>query len=171
MCPFFEKSHSFIRKSSKIKFYSDKLKVIGNPGGSGAMMWLTHSDIYVIKTVTHAQSDFLHQMLNGYYMTLHQNPNTLLTKFYGLFTLKINNIGRSIRIVVMRNFFPYAVELTHKFDLKVSTLTTQIKHRLCCIAHSSAIFINSAILRFTAILGSQVLYTYIGLDDITICFR
>ena len=104
--------------------FRDKLKVIGNPGGSGAMMWLTNSDLYVIKTVTSAQAKFLHNMLNGYYMTLHQNPNTLLTKFYGLYTLKINSIGRSIRIVVMRNFFPFAVDLTHKFDLKVDSSIT-----------------------------------------------
>ena len=98
--------------------FRDKLKVIGNPGGSGALMWLTHNDLYVIKTVTKAQAKFLHQMLNGYYMTLHQNPSSLLTKFYGLYTLKINSLGSSIRVVVMRNFFPYGVQLTHKFDLK-----------------------------------------------------
>ena len=94
------------------------MRVIGNPGGSGALMWLTHHDLYVIKTVTGAQARFLHKMLNGYYMTLHQNPDTLLTKFYGLYTLKMKS-GRPIRIVVMRNFFPFGVQLTHKFDMKV----------------------------------------------------
>ena len=100
-------------------YFRKELKCIGNPGGSGALMWLSQNDLYVIKTVSGAQASFLHEMLNGYYMTLHQNPHTLLTKFYGLYKLRINSLGSSIKIVVMKNFFPYGVELTHKFDLKV----------------------------------------------------
>merc|ERR1711962_688332 len=35
----------------------------------------------------------------------------------------MNSIGRTIRVVVMRNFFPFGVELTHKFDMKGSTIS------------------------------------------------
>ncbi|CBY40801.1 unnamed protein product [Oikopleura dioica] len=101
----------------------DKLKVMGNPAKSGALMWTTSDNQYVFKTVSKAQSKFLKQMLLGYYMTLHQHPNTFLTKFYGLYTLRMRK--RSIRIVVMRNFFPHGIELTHKFDLKGSTISRE----------------------------------------------
>ena len=57
-------------------------------------------------------------MLRGYYLNMDQNPNTLLTKFYGLYILKIHN--KRIRVVVMKNFFPKDVEFDYKFDLKVS---------------------------------------------------
>ena len=89
-----------------------------NPGGSGALMWFSQNHEFVIKTVAREQSNFLYKMLRGYYLNMDQNPNTLLTKFYGLYTLKQN--GKRIRVVVMKNFFPKDVVFDQKFDLKVN---------------------------------------------------
>ena len=100
------------------KLYNSKpLRAVVNPGGSGALMWFSQNHEFVIKTVAREQANFLHSMLRGYYLNMDQNPNTLLTKFYGLYILKQN--GKRIRVVVMKNFFPKDVKFDHKFDLKV----------------------------------------------------
>lgn len=96
------------------------LRAVVNPGGSGALMWFSQNHEFVIKTVAREQANFLHSMLRGYYLNMDQNPNTLLTKFYGLYILKQN--GKRIRVVVMKNFFPKDVKFDHKFDLKGSTI-------------------------------------------------
>ena len=102
------------------KKFSKPLKCVANPGGSGALMWFTHSGEYVIKTVDRGQAKFLHKMLTSYYMNIKENPDTLLTRFYGLYAVKMwNNPAKRIRIVVMKNFFPTGVKFDYKFDLKV----------------------------------------------------
>ena len=103
--------------------FSKPLKCVANPGGSGALMWFTHSGEYVIKTVDRGQAKFLHKMLTSYYMNIKENPDTLLTRFYGLYAVKMwNNPAKRIRIVVMKNFFPTGVKFDFKFDLKVRSL-------------------------------------------------
>ena len=99
-----------------------------NPGGSGALMWFSQNHEFVIKTVAREQSNFLYKMLRGYYLNMDQNPNTLLTKFYGLYTLKQN--GKRIRVVVMKNFFPKDVVFDQKFDLKVRLYESFANFRL-----------------------------------------
>ena len=75
-------------------------------------MWFSNTGEYVIKTVDRGQGNsfivellififslinlinnyikakFLFKWLRGYYMNIEQNPNTLLTKYYGLYALK-----------------------------------------------------------------------------------
>ena len=102
------------------------MKCVANPGGSGALMWFTHSGEYVIKTVDRGQAKFLHKMLTSYYMNIKENPDTLLTRFYGLYAVKMwNNPAKRIRIVVMKNFFPTGVKFDFKFDLKVRWLNSK----------------------------------------------
>jgi len=56
-------------------------------------------------------------------MNIKENPDTLLTRFYGLYAVKMwNNPAKRIRIVVMKNFFPTGVKFDFKFDLKGSTI-------------------------------------------------
>ena len=79
-----------ILKNLTFELSSQPLKAVVNPGGSGALMWFSQNHEFVIKTVAREQSNFLYKMLRGYYLNMDQNPNTLLTKFYGLYTLKQN---------------------------------------------------------------------------------
>jgi len=105
------------------QFVSKPMKCVANPGGSGALMWFTHSGEYVIKTVDRGQAKFLHKMLTSYYMNIKENPDTLLTRCYGLYAVKLwSNPTKRIRIVVMKNFFPIGVKFDFKFDLKGSRI-------------------------------------------------
>jgi len=65
------------------------------------------------------EAEFLQKILPGYYMNLHQNPRTLLPKFFGMFTYQA--MQKNIRLVVMNNLLPSGVTMHLKFDLKGST--------------------------------------------------
>ncbi|CAK5052211.1 unnamed protein product [Meloidogyne enterolobii] len=95
------------------------LRELSNPGASGSIFYVSTDDKFIIKTVQHKEAEFLRKLLPGYYMNLHQNPRTLLPKFFGLFCYQ--SLGKNIRLLVMNNLLPQSVEMHHKFDLKGST--------------------------------------------------
>ncbi|XP_071588099.1 phosphatidylinositol 4-phosphate 5-kinase type-1 beta isoform X3 [Heliangelus exortis] len=97
---------------------SEPLIELSNPGGSGSLFFVTSDDKFIIKTVQHKEAEFLQKILPGYYMNLNQNPRTLLPKFYGLYCVQSGGIN--IRVVVMNNVLPQALEMHLKYDLKGS---------------------------------------------------
>jgi 1-phosphatidylinositol-4-phosphate 5-kinase len=65
------------------------LRELSNPGASGSIFYVSMDDRFIIKTVQHKEAEFLRKLLPGYYMNLHQNPRTLLPKFFGLFCYQV----------------------------------------------------------------------------------
>jgi len=65
------------------------LRELSNPGASGSIFYVSTDDKFIIKTVQHKEAEFLRKLLPGYYMNLHQNPRTLLPKFFGLFCYQV----------------------------------------------------------------------------------
>uniref|UniRef100_A0A7E4ZYU9 PIPK domain-containing protein n=1 Tax=Panagrellus redivivus TaxID=6233 RepID=A0A7E4ZYU9_PANRE len=96
-----------------------QLKELSNPGASGSIFYVSNDDKFIIKTVQHKEAEFLRKMLPGYYLNLHQNPRTLLPKFFGLFCYQ--GRGKNIRLLVMNNLLPCSIKMHDKFDLKGST--------------------------------------------------
>ena len=113
------------------------LKELSNPGASGSIFYVSSDDKFIIKTIQHKEADFLRTLLPGYYLNLHQNPRTLLPKFFGLFCyqvsysnffflffiteIKFQGRGKNIRLLVMNNLLPNSIKMHDKFDLKGST--------------------------------------------------
>jgi 1-phosphatidylinositol-4-phosphate 5-kinase len=64
--------------------------------------------------------------LKDYYNHVQENPNTLLSQFYGLHRVKIP-YGRKIHFVVMNNLFPPHRDIHRTFDLKGSTIGRDFK--------------------------------------------
>jgi 1-phosphatidylinositol-4-phosphate 5-kinase len=95
------------------------LNELSNPGASGSIFYVSSDDKFIIKTVQHKEAEFLRKLLPGYYLNLHQNPRTLLPKFFGLFCYQ--GRGKNIRLLVMNNLLPSSISYQHKFDLKGST--------------------------------------------------
>merc|ERR1719239_2048565 len=95
------------------------LREVGNPGASGEHLYLTSDDEFFLKTVSSKEAEFLQKILSGLYKHLQQNPQTLLTKYYGMFAYQAGL--KKIRLVVMTNLFPSGVKMHLKFDLKGST--------------------------------------------------
>eukprot|EP00794_Sanderia_malayensis_P000708 gene708-9516_t len=102
-----------------ISLSNEELREVSNPGASGSMFFLSADDNFIVKTVQHKEATFLQQLLPGYYMNLHQNPRTLLPKFFGLYCYQSQN--RNIRLAVMNNILPTTFRCHQIYDLKGST--------------------------------------------------
>jgi 1-phosphatidylinositol-4-phosphate 5-kinase len=97
------------------------LSELGSPGKSGSFFYFSRDYKYIIKTIHHGEHKFLRKILVDYYNHVQDNPNTLLSQFYGLHRVKIP-YGRKIHFVVMNNLFPPHRDIHRTFDLKGSTI-------------------------------------------------
>ncbi|XP_055306684.1 phosphatidylinositol 4-phosphate 5-kinase type-1 alpha-like, partial [Sitodiplosis mosellana] len=95
---------------------SAPLRELSNPAASGSLFYLSNDDVFIIKTVQHQEAEFLPKLLSGYYTNLNQNPHTLLSKFFGLYSFEGN--GKNVRLVVMNNLLPSSVKIHQKYDFK-----------------------------------------------------
>ncbi|KAF2399941.1 SAICAR synthase-like protein [Trichodelitschia bisporula] len=102
------------------------LSELGSPGKSGSFFYFSRDYKYIIKTIHHAEHKTLRRMLKEYYNHVVENPNTLLSQFYGLHRVKIP-YGRKIHFVVMNNLFPPHRDIHRTFDLKGSTVGRDFK--------------------------------------------
>ncbi|OTB01982.1 hypothetical protein M426DRAFT_74891 [Hypoxylon sp. CI-4A] len=97
------------------------LSELGSPGKSGSFFYFSRDYKYIIKTIHHAEHKFLRKILKDYYQHVTDNPNTLLSQFYGLHRVKMP-YGKKIHFVVMNNLFPPHRDIHTTFDLKGSTV-------------------------------------------------
>lgn len=97
------------------------LSELGSPGKSGSFFYFSRDYKYIIKTIHHSEHKFLRKILRDYYNHVQNNPNTLLSQFYGLHRVKMP-YGKKIHFVVMNNLFPPHRDIHTTFDLKGSTI-------------------------------------------------
>ncbi|KAI5959619.1 MSS4 [Candida pseudojiufengensis] len=100
------------------------LSELGSPGKSGSFFYYSRDYRFIIKTIHHSEHKQLLKMLKPYYEHVKQNPNTLLSQFYGLHRVKMSMFGRKskkVHFVVMNNLFPPHKGIHIKYDLKGST--------------------------------------------------
>ena len=97
------------------------LSELGSPGKSGSFFYFSRDYKYIIKTIHHAEHKLLRKILREYYAHVEQNPNTLISQFYGLHRVKIP-YGKKIHFVIMNNLFPAHRDIHQTFDLKGSTI-------------------------------------------------
>jgi 1-phosphatidylinositol-4-phosphate 5-kinase len=102
------------------------LSELGSPGKSGSFFYFSRDYKYIIKTIHHAEHKLLRKILKEYYKHILDNPNTLISQFYGLHRVKIP-YGRKIHFVVMNNLFPPHRDIHQMFDLKGSTIGREYK--------------------------------------------
>ncbi|KAI1865590.1 hypothetical protein JX265_007913 [Neoarthrinium moseri] len=103
------------------------LSELGSPGKSGSFFYFSRDYKYIIKTIHHAEHKFLRKILKDYYNHVTDNPNTLLSQFYGLHRVKMPWSGKKIHFVVMNNLFPPHRDIHQTFDLKGSTIGRDYK--------------------------------------------
>ncbi|RPB21448.1 SAICAR synthase-like protein [Terfezia boudieri ATCC MYA-4762] len=97
------------------------LSELGSPGKSGSFFYFSRDYKYIIKTIRHGEHLFLRRNLKEYYQHVTENPNTLVSQFYGLHRVK-TPFGRKIHFVVMNNLFPPHRDIHQTYDLKGSTI-------------------------------------------------
>lgn len=100
---------------------------LGSPGKSGSFFYFSRDFRFIIKTIHHSEHKMLRKILKDYYTHVQNNPNTLISQFYGLHRVKLP-FGRKIHFVVMNNLFPPHRDIHRTFDLKGSTLGRHFTH-------------------------------------------
>ncbi|ODV61986.1 1-phosphatidylinositol-4-phosphate 5-kinase [Ascoidea rubescens DSM 1968] len=103
------------------------LSELASPGKSKSFFYYSRDYKFIIKTIHHCEHRQLRKILKSYYDHAKQNPNTLISQFYGLHRLKMpfgssGNGVRKVHFVVMNNLFPPHRDIHRTYDLKGSTL-------------------------------------------------
>ncbi|XP_065175673.1 uncharacterized protein LOC135805550 [Sycon ciliatum] len=91
-------------------------------GRSGSFFYFTHDNRYIVKTVTDSETALLDQHVRDYFFHLHSNPDSLLTRFFGLHAMRLSPEQKYISLMVMENIFPSTdfLKPNERYDLKGS---------------------------------------------------
>ncbi|KCV68595.1 hypothetical protein H696_04887 [Fonticula alba] len=100
------------------------LSELGSPGKSGSFFYFSADYRYIIKTISKTEHLFFRKILHAYHSFVRENPDTLLSRFCGLYRVKLAH-GRKIYFVVMTNIFPSDRDIHMTFDLKGSLVGRQ----------------------------------------------
>ncbi|KNC46102.1 uncharacterized protein AMSG_00219 [Thecamonas trahens ATCC 50062] len=88
-------------------------------GKSGMLFFRTWDNKYIIKTVASSELSFFRKHLHDYYRHMVMCDNSLLTRFFGLYKIKVKS--ETVRVVVMNNVFHTPLRVREVYDLKGST--------------------------------------------------
>jgi 1-phosphatidylinositol-4-phosphate 5-kinase len=87
---------------------------------SGQFFFYSYDGEFLIKSMTQAECKFLRRILPDYYRYVERQPDTLITKFYGMYRVKPHG-RKAIYFVVMGSVFHTDKEIHRIYDLKGST--------------------------------------------------
>lgn len=105
------------------------LSELGSPGKSGSFFYFSRDYRFIIKTISHTEHKFFRKILKDYHKHVLDNPNTLISRFYGLHRVKLPH-GRKIHFVIMNNLFPPHRDVHETFDLKGSSVGREYPEEL-----------------------------------------
>ena len=102
-------------------------KMAESLGKSGAIFMTTHDKKFIIKSINKNDVDVIVNKLGvDYYAHIKNNPQTLLAKIYGSFTVKIE-IVKDVNFILMENSFSKLGIPDKIFDVKGSTRNRKAK--------------------------------------------
>merc|ERR1711933_169094 len=87
---------------------------------SGQFFFYSFNGQFLIKSMTRSECKLMRKILPSYYYYVKNQPNTLLTKFYGMYRVKTHN-RQPIYFIVMGSVFHTDLEIHTIYDLKGST--------------------------------------------------
>ncbi|KAF7069782.1 hypothetical protein CFC21_075363 [Triticum aestivum] len=98
----------------------DALRELSSPGKSGSFFYLTQDERFMIKTVKKSEVKLLIRMLPSYHKHVKRYKNSLITRFYGVHSVKPYG-GQKVRFIVMGNLFCSEHRIHRRYDLKGSS--------------------------------------------------
>ncbi len=99
-----------LRKTTKERF---------SEGASGAFLFFSADQKYVIKSMTEEEHQVLLDILPSYHDYIITHPNTLLTRFMGCHSVRLGYTGK-LYFCVMKNVFNGTNKIHETYDLKGS---------------------------------------------------
>jgi len=103
------------------------LRTMTSTGRSGSIFFVSSDNRYYIKTIPEEEDLTFCRILKDYYNHVKDNPNTLITRFYGLHRIREGN-GPWMSFVIMENLFRDSPLNIHEiYDLKGSTVNRHVK--------------------------------------------
>ncbi len=97
-------------------------------GRSGSFFFFSHDRKFIIKTMTQQELDLFLEKLPAFKDHLRSNPNSLLAKIFGVFTINTDLI-KKVHVMLMENTaqFEDPTQLLSVFDLKGSLVDRKEK--------------------------------------------
>ena len=126
---------AYLRRLSGVNEFDFLLSVCGNANfiefisnaKSGQFFFYSSDGRYMIKTMTNAESKFLRRMLPSYFKHCCENPNTMVTRFFGMYRVKLYHLRRNVKFVIMNSVYYTDKNLQTFYDLKGSSLGRDAK--------------------------------------------
>ncbi|KAL6073459.1 Phosphatidylinositol-4-phosphate 5-kinase, variant 2 [Balamuthia mandrillaris] len=105
---------------------TNQLESMSSPGKSGCSFYFSVDRRFVLKTIHKEEFKFFKTNIYSYYEHMKQNPNSLLVRIFGLYTLKQGTIKNLLQresrhVVIMENLVPVDRSISECYDLKGST--------------------------------------------------
>jgi len=121
-------SFAYLRRLFGIDEFDFLISVCGNANfiefisnaKSGQFFFYSSDGKFMIKTMTNAESKFLRRILPHYFRHCCQNPNTMLTKFLGMYRVKLHHLRRNVKFVIMNSVYYTDKYIQSFYDLKGS---------------------------------------------------
>lgn len=108
------------------------LSELCSEGKSGAFFYYTADGRYLIKTITRDTAKFFRRILKDYYEHIMNNPDTLITRFYGFHAMHLKkssgNVAAKLYFTIMVNVFHTPVEIHRRYDIKGSWIGRTVGH-------------------------------------------
>eukprot|EP00949_MAST-11_sp_MAST-11-sp1_P004563 g4563.t1 len=101
-----------------------KGKAAVGEGKSGQLFLLTKDGQIILKTLKQSELPFLLSILPNYVAHLETEPETLLVKFYGVYTVTLGKFKR--HLIAMPNVLKSDVSIDEVYDLKGSTRNREV---------------------------------------------
>mmetsp|Transcript_7502 Transcript_7502/g.18766 ORF Transcript_7502/g.18766 Transcript_7502/m.18766 type:complete len:943 (-) Transcript_7502:1218-4046(-) len=126
---------AYLRRMFGVNEFDFLLSVCGNANfiefisnaKSGQFFFYSSDGKYMIKTMTNSESKFLRRILPHYFRHCTENPNTLLTKFYGMYRVKLYHLRRNVKFVIMNSVYYTDKSIQTFYDLKGSEIGRSAK--------------------------------------------
>ena len=128
---------AYLRRLYGVNEFDFLLSVCGNANfiefisnaKSGQFFFYSSDGRYMIKTMTNAESKFLRQILPEYFKHCCENPNTMITRFFGMYRVKLYHLRRNVKFVIMNSVYYTDKNLQTFYDLKGSSIGRDAKPR------------------------------------------
>lgn len=112
-----------IKNSLDIFKNEESIKKAGESGGgaSGELFMFSHDGQMILKTAHHEEIKMFENLMLSYKDHIKENPDTQISRIFGLFDFRFKESDRSIKLILMENLFTVDSEkILRKYDLKGS---------------------------------------------------